>query len=766
VSVNRDFCLCGEYVGWDVPAPGPDAPAAGPVEYRPPAPSEVTSREVTVLALRDPARDVAAGADVRVSVVPGEEVTVLATVRNQSQIVDTFDVRIDGLPEGWWTITPGAVYLNPYGTSGAYEQEVSVRLHPPRTPDAVAGAWPVTVLVRSRSLGVDVAWVRATLQILPFQSTVMTVGPERRTGRRHASFDVAVANHGNSPLEIEIAAQDTEARCPVSIAPARTVVPVAAAAAGIVLVDVPKPHLVGRPTDHAIEITHRAIGLESEPIPQRVTFRQKPWLPWWVPPVVALVVACVAAFILLRPQREVPKLEGTTIAEAQVMLQKAHLGLGQVRYTSTPKSVPLHTVLTQQPAPGDDAEKGMHVNLTLAAPPQTSLVPPVNGKKLADAADSLKAAHLTYSPQPSSAGNDWVVIRQDPTPGTLLQYGKAVTLAVEQRAKPKPKATATATPTPTPKPKATPKPAATGSGSGAAKAAAGGGASAAGGAATAGIASAATPKPKLPQTLIFAGATSGLIQRWGAADAKPARLTSPTLEFETPVKLDDGFAAIQVTRAGRVVTRISSDGTTVTPIAQGNYFRPAYAPGRGLLALVAADGRGGPGDAGELCTLDPQAIGAPTCASGARVGRPAWSPNGRRLLALVAGPDGAYDELVTYAATGGDPEGWRPAAHGYHAAAIRSAAWLGTNRIAILVAAGADAPAHLRLLARGAHGSFKTGRDFPSLTGCELAATGHYLALRRGNCANGDGAMVLLDANLTQPRLRGLTSGSNPAWAG
>jgi hypothetical protein len=721
--------------------------------------SEVTSREVTVLALRDPARDDAAGADVCVSVVPGEEVMVLATVRNQSQIVDTFDVRVDGLPDGWWTVTPAAVYLNPFGTSGAYEQEVQLRLHPPRTPEAVAQAWPVTVLVRSRSLGVDVAWVRATLRILPFQSTVMTVGPERRTGRRHASFDVSVANHGNSPLEIEIAAADTEARCPVSIAPARSRVPVAAAAAGIVLVDVPKPHLIGRPADHQIEITHRAIGLASEPIPQRVTFRQKPWLPWWVPPVVALVAAFVAAILLLRRDPEVPKLEGTTIAEAQIMLRKVHLGLGRIRYQTAPKGVPLHTVLAQEPAAGDDAEKGMHVNLMLAAPPQTTLVPPVNGRKLADAADALKAAHLAYGPQPSSAGNDWIVVRQDPTPGTLLAYGKSVTLAVEQRAAATPTPTPTATATAKPKPKptatasATPKPAA-------AKAGGGGG-----GAAPVTASTASAKRPKLPQDLIFAGATSGLIMRWGAGDAKAARLTSPTLEFETPVKLDDGFAAVQVTRAGRFLARISSDGKTVLPIAQGAFYRPAYAPTRGLLAVIAADGQGGPADAGELCTLDPQATGAPICATGPRVGRPAWAPDGRSLAVLVAGADGAYDELLAYRARGGDPAGWKRAPKPYHAGAIRSAAWLGTNRIAVLVAATPDAPAHLRLLTRVA-GGFKQAEDFPDLTGCELAATGHYLALRRGNCASGDGAMLLLDPDRPQPRVRGLTSGANPAWAG
>ncbi len=59
-----------------------------------------------------------------VTVEPGLEVAVIATVRNQGQIVDTFDLRVDGLPEGWTTLSPGTVFLNPWGSAGDYQQEV------------------------------------------------------------------------------------------------------------------------------------------------------------------------------------------------------------------------------------------------------------------------------------------------------------------------------------------------------------------------------------------------------------------------------------------------------------------------------------------------------------------------------------------------------------------------------------------------------------------------------------------------------------------
>ena len=65
----------------------------------PPAPP--APRASTLLTLRDPAREdepgAAGGGHGR---CPGSRCAVLATVRNQGQIVDTFDLRVDGLPDG------------------------------------------------------------------------------------------------------------------------------------------------------------------------------------------------------------------------------------------------------------------------------------------------------------------------------------------------------------------------------------------------------------------------------------------------------------------------------------------------------------------------------------------------------------------------------------------------------------------------------------------------------------------------------------------
>jgi hypothetical protein len=198
---------------------------------------------------------------------------------------------------------------------------------------------------------------------------------------------------------------------------------------------------------------------------------------------------------------------------------------------------------------------------------------------------------------------------------------------------------------------------------------------------------------------------------------------------------------------------VSADGRAIDTLAAGDYYRPVYSKRRGLIAAISG---------GKLCVLDPQDIRTLSCA-GAAAGRPAWSPNGRSLLAL-AGPDATYDQLLTFSAGGDDATQWAAPTAVYGAASIQSAVWVANSRIAVLASDTPSAPAHLRLLAL-THGAYKVVKDFPELTGFELAATGHYLALRRGSSDIAGGPIVLLDLKRAKPRVRTLASGTNPAWA-
>jgi beta-lactam-binding protein with PASTA domain len=219
---------------------------------QPPAPAPPAG--AASITLRLPDQDAAHGETLGVGVEPGQRERVLALVRNQSGIVDNYELRVDGLPDGWWSIYPDTVYLVPYGTSGTYEQEVEVHLHPPRTPEAEARLWDLKIVAFSKANNVDATSEPLALAILPYTETATKVRPERGKGRRKADFTVDVANQANAPVLIALEGTDPDGelafgfdRPPAEITPGQTV-------QTTMRVKPPKQLWVGRAVDKRFEV--------------------------------------------------------------------------------------------------------------------------------------------------------------------------------------------------------------------------------------------------------------------------------------------------------------------------------------------------------------------------------------------------------------------------------------------------------------------------------------------------------------------------------
>jgi beta-lactam-binding protein with PASTA domain len=144
--------------------------------------------------------------------------------------VDNYELRVDGLPEGWWSVFPDTVYLVPFGSSGTYEQEVEIHLHPPRTPEAEARTWELQVVAHSRAHNRDAATAPLALGIEPYTETATKVRPERKKGRRKADFTVDVVNKANAPVVVALEGTDPDGelqfgfdRPPTDVQPGQTV---------------------------------------------------------------------------------------------------------------------------------------------------------------------------------------------------------------------------------------------------------------------------------------------------------------------------------------------------------------------------------------------------------------------------------------------------------------------------------------------------------------------------------------------------------------
>jgi len=436
---NRDFCECGEYLRWEptqhLQAFGASAPGAAAAEPRervhegagegaggaadpeltlaPGAPavsgpsalgaSDVAAAAPVVgpgsvqggppagaarLLLRLPDAEEQPGGPVSAGVRPGERLMVLALVRNESGIVDNYDIGVRGLPAGWWTVTPATAYLVPYGTGGNYEQEVQVHVHPPRTPEAQARPWAYEVTAFSRAFGVEVAAAAASVRIEPYQDVVGKVAPDRAAGRLKARFLLTLRNRANAPVEVRLEAVDAEGECEFRFAQPSVVIDPGRGIEAPFTVFPAKQLWIGRPQDRPIRVTATPVGAPAPPAAMPATYRQRAWLPWWLSIAVPLVAVIAAAVILLTPkQTVVPNLkQAKNVFAAQTQLTAAGLN-SQVESMTEPNAAP-GSIIGQDPPPGTKVKRGATVRILEALGSGKVNVPNVVGMR-ADAADAV-----------------------------------------------------------------------------------------------------------------------------------------------------------------------------------------------------------------------------------------------------------------------------------------------------------------------------------------------------------------------------------------
>ncbi len=500
----------------------------------PSAPPAAAEPEGATIVLRLPDGDPAKEHTLALGVEPGQTERVLALVRNQSGIVDNYDLRVEGLPDEWWDIYPGTVYLVPFGSGGMYEQEVEVHLHPPRTPDAEARLWDLRVVGYSKAHNRAAASAPLQLHIAPYIETVTKVRPQRRTGRRKADFDVTVTNKANAPVLVALEGTDADEALRFGFNRPPSEIPAGATVVSQMRVRPPKRIWIGRAIDHRLEVNtitgdEAAERAAAEPVkadalagvappaagkkgffrrrsapripgvygprvykpqiyppdvnigpggislrkpqfkapqlqgpqmgsfnasqlkpgqikmpgrggaaqpmvplmPTQAVFRQKAWLPWWLIPLLALLLLLLIFLYTLLPKNVVvPKVVGQPSAfKAEEKLVKAELKLDPNKKEKVDAKAVPGTVLEQTPEAGAKAEKGTPVTILVAVGTGKVTVPDITKKTAGDAEKLLRAKKLTLgqaSPQPIDPKK--LIESQIPAAGEAVKAGTAVNI--------------------------------------------------------------------------------------------------------------------------------------------------------------------------------------------------------------------------------------------------------------------------------------------------------------------------------------------------
>jgi hypothetical protein len=456
----RDFCArCGEYLRWDPteeqtvrPAPAPPQPRSEPEPATAVLQQAAERPAPVVLLLHGNTATVAAGG----------RAVLAGTLRNQSGVVDNYDFRVSGLPETWVEL-PQTAYLLPYGSGEGSEQTYQLALTPPRSSEAEARAWPFALEVVSRSSGQVAARVDATLVVEPFHAVEVLARPQRRRGRMRASFTVEVVNGGNADASVALTAADTDDACTALVdPPAVRVAPGSRAKVGLHV----KPRRTmwwGRPVEHRVDL--RAVLREEPahvPTPPQLAFRQLPWIPWWVPALVIVLIALAIALLALRGEQiVVPEVRGATVEQAQQALVEAGLeSTPRVQEQVVGDAAQVGRVIAQNPAAGTEIDSDDALILQAGVANQVVGVPDVRGATRDQAQQLLAASGLTLGAiEPAGASAEATVDFQNPAAGESARVGSPVSLILVEPEAPEEEPTEEPAPTePAPEEPVAPEP--------------------------------------------------------------------------------------------------------------------------------------------------------------------------------------------------------------------------------------------------------------------------------------------------------------------
>jgi beta-lactam-binding protein with PASTA domain len=194
---------------------------------------------------------------------PGDRTRVLGVIRNTSQIVDNYDLSVQGVPAEWVTILPPTVYLVPFGTGGTYEQEIEVHLHPPKSPDAEAKLWELQLVAISKAHNTVAASAPMVLGIQPYEEFEPKLKPERASGRKKARYEVTVKNKANAPVTVALGLSDPDNTFAYEYHEPQLEIEPGQEITTKLTVTAPKRILIGRPNETRLEVLAKT-GEEGE----------------------------------------------------------------------------------------------------------------------------------------------------------------------------------------------------------------------------------------------------------------------------------------------------------------------------------------------------------------------------------------------------------------------------------------------------------------------------------------------------------------------
>jgi hypothetical protein len=232
-------------------------------------------------------------------VVPGEQAACGLTVRNNGDIVESYQLRMIGDPAPWTMLEPPTLSLYP-----GSEARVQVTFAPPRSARAGVGEVPYAILVQPTERPTEAVAPEGVVRVMPFTDTTAEIIPRTSKGRRRGKHELAVDNRGNVPITAEVVGGDPDNQLTVTPSPARLSVPPGQAMFTTVSVRNRKRHWTGPPVTRPFQVL--VTPENQQPIQVDAATLQLPILPRSSGKIAAALVALAVLlaagwFLLVKP---------------------------------------------------------------------------------------------------------------------------------------------------------------------------------------------------------------------------------------------------------------------------------------------------------------------------------------------------------------------------------------------------------------------------------------------------------------------------------
>ena len=140
-------------------------------------------------------------------IYPGDAAEVSITIQNASNVVDSFLIEVQGLDSSWFKLSVLNSSLMPRDEGSSI-----ITISPPKSSDAAARDYPITVRVISQKDPTQETNVTGNLEVQPFYTYSLDLRPQKMTGPK-GSYSVIIANNGNAELDFALEGRDPEDLC-------------------------------------------------------------------------------------------------------------------------------------------------------------------------------------------------------------------------------------------------------------------------------------------------------------------------------------------------------------------------------------------------------------------------------------------------------------------------------------------------------------------------------------------------------------------------